>query len=37
MALRHLIVKNTFSSDSKLFDWTDIEDSMWTWDKNHLT
>ena len=22
---------------NKLFDWTEIEDSIWTWDKNHLT
>ena len=42
MALRHLIVKTTyqiifFQRHNKLFDWTEIEDPMWTRDKNHLT
>ena len=43
MALRHCLLLKLFDQTvffqqyNKLFDWTEIEDSRWTWDKNHLT
>ena len=42
MALRHLLLKPLdqtifFQRHGELFDWIEIEDSIWTWDKNHLT
>ena len=43
MALRHCLLQKLFDQTiffqrhNKLFDWTEIEDSIRTWDKNHLT
>ena len=36
LLLKNYLTKTIFQRNNKLFDWSKMEDLIWTWDKNNL-